>query len=371
MRKKIIIAGSIALLILAFVLGRSIANNNSKKQPNVTKVIKTAYVKTVTNTSIPVTISTSGNLRAKNKIDLFAEVQGVLKPVGKDFKPGTKYYKGETILAINSAEFYANLQAQKSAYFNSLTAIMPDIQLDFPEEYQKWQQYLNTFNINKTTPKLPQVNSDKEKFFISGRGIITNYYNVKNLETKLGKFNIRAPFSGILTEAMVTQGTLVRMGQKLGEFINTDEFELEVNVNEAYANLLQKGNKVTVTNLDNSKSWTATVARINAKIDQNTQTVKAFLTVKGDGLRDGMYLNANLQTKEIDNAYKIQRKLLVNNNQVYVVNDSILNLTTINPVYFGNETVIIKGLDNGTAIVSKTLPGAYNGMPVKTINDTE
>lgn len=371
MRQKIIIVGSIVLLALAIFAGTKIAEMGSKKKPKFNKIEKTVYTKTVNNKAIPVKIITSGNLAAKNQIDLYAEVQGILKPTGKEFKAGTKFYKGQTILAINSDEFYANLQSQKSAFFNSLTAIMPDIQLDYPNEYKKWQNYLSNFNINKTTPKLPETKSEKEKFFISGRGILTNYYNVKNLETKLAKYTLRAPFTGILTETAVTQGTLVRAGQKLGQFIDPSIFELEVNVNEAFAHLLKVGNKVSVSNINNTSTWEAKVIRINAKVDQTTQSIKAYLQVKGEGLRDGMYLNAALETKEIENATEISRKLLVEDTKVFVVNDTVLKLLTIDPVYFNNETVIIKGLENGTNVLSRSLPGAYDGMLVKTINDNE
>ena len=371
MRKIIIIIGSVLLLIGAIFIGNKIASLGKKKITKFEKVIKSVYTETVKNKSIPVTINTSGNLVAKNKIDLYAEVQGVLKYTGKEFKTGTKYYKGQSIVSINSDEFYANLQAQKSVYYNAITAIMPDIQLDYPNEYSKWKSYLTSFDLDKTTPTLPKFNSEKEKFFISGRGVLTNYYNVKNLETKLNKYNLKAPFNGTLTEVTVTNGSLVRPGQKLGEFIDTSVFELEVNINEAYVYLLKKGNKVNVTNLSITNSWEATVVRINAKVNQTTQTVKVYLQVKGNELKDGMYLNATLQTKEINNAIEISRRLLVDDSKVFIVKDSVLNLVKINPVYFGNETVVIKGLQNGTSILSRSLPGAYEGMLVNIIKDQE
>ena len=124
------------------------------------------------------------------------------------------------MLSLNSDEFYASLQSQKSNLYNLITSILPDLRLDYPTEFKKWETYLKGFDMNKTTPKLPDFSSDKEKYFISGRGILTAYYNVKNLEVRLSKHQIRAPFSGILTEALVTPGTLVRVGQKLGEFID-------------------------------------------------------------------------------------------------------------------------------------------------------
>ena len=37
--------------------------------------------------------------------------------------------------------------------------------------------------MNKTTPNLPNFLQIKEKYFISGRGILTAYYNVKEFRS--------------------------------------------------------------------------------------------------------------------------------------------------------------------------------------------
>jgi RND family efflux transporter MFP subunit len=243
---------------------------------------------------------------------------------------------------------------------------MPDIRLDYPEQFDKWQLYLQNFDLNKSTPKLPEFSSDKEKYFISGRGITTSYYSVKNLEVKLGKYRIKAPYSGILTEALVTPGSLVRVGQKLGEFIDPSVYEMEVSISAAYSNLLKVGNPVALSNLEKSKKYKGKVVRVNGKIDQVSQTIKAFIEVKHPDLKEGMFLEANLVAKSESEAIQISRKLLVDNTAVYIVkNDSILTLTEVNPVHFGAESVIIKGLKNNDKILTQTLPGAFDGMIVK------
>ena len=365
MRKIVSIALGVLLLVGAVFIAKYLINNKTKPSPKFDKIIKTVFVETVENKDIPIVITTSGNLTAKHKIDLFAEVQGILKPSSKDFKAGTNYNKGEYIIRINSDEFYANLQSQKSNFYNSITAIMPDIRLDYPNEFQKWQAYLNSFDINKTTPKLPEINSDKEKYFISGRGINTAYYNVKNLEVKLGKYNLRAPYKGVLTEALVTPGSLVRVGQKLGEFIDPSVYEMEVSVNAEFADLLKKGNNVKLHNLEKTKEYIGKVIRINGKVDTASQTIKAYIQVAHKDLREGTYLEAILTARSESNAIEVSRKLLINNKQLYVVKDSILDLVDVKPVYFSAESAVIKGIENGTLILSKPTPGAYQGMQVK------
>ena len=260
----------------------------------------------------------------------------------------------------------AGLQAQKSSLYNLITAILPDLRLDYPNQFNNWEGFLKGFDINKSTPKLPEFSSDKEKYFISGRGIVSAYYNVKNLEVRFGKHQIRAPFSGILTEALVSPGTLVRVGQKLGEFIDPRVYEMEVSINSEFADLLKVGNSVALTNLEKTKNYTGKVVRVNGKVDQVSQTIKAFIDVKHPDLKEGMFLEANLTAKSETEAVEIPRKLLVDNKAVYIVkNDSILSLVTVKPVYFGSEIVVIKGLENNDKILTQTLPGAFDGMIVK------
>ena len=241
---------------------------------------------------------------------------------------------------------------------------MPDIRLDFPNEFDKWQNYLQSFDLNNNTPKLPAYSSDKEKYFISGRNITTTYYSVKNLEVKLGKYQIRAPYNGILTEALVTPGTLIRAGQKLGEFINPSVYEMEVNISSQFSDLLKVGNTVSLHDLERTNSYTGKVIRVNGKIDQTSQTIKAYIQVADKSLKEGMYLEADLTAKSEQNAYKIDRKLLVDNTNVYVVKDTILELAKVEPVYFEAESVIVKGLQDNTKILAQPVSGAYNGMPV-------
>ena len=84
-----------------------------------------------------------------------------------------------------------------------------------------------------------------------------------------------------------------------------------------------------------------------------------------------MFLEANLVAKSELDAIEISRKLLVDNTAVYTVkNDSILSLVNIEPVYFGAEIVVIKGLENNDKILTQTLPGAFDGMIVK-INENK
>ncbi len=365
MRKIILSVLGVLLIIGGFFAAQWIIDSKTQRKPKVEKVIKTVFAEKVQNGVVAILVPANGNLRAKRRVELYAEVQGVFKGNTKLFKPGTSYNAGETIIRINASEYAASVQSAKSNLYNQLTSIMPDLRLDYPDFFPKWQTYLSGFDMAKTTPALPEMTTEKEKFFISGRGILTSFYNVKNLEQRLSKYRISAPFKGVVTEALVTEGTLVRSGQKLGEFINTDVYELEVSVSKTYSDLLKLGENVALASLDNTKTYSGIVARINSSVDQATQTIKAYIEVNESSLREGMYLEASLDAKKESDAIEIDRTLLLENDQIFVVRDSILDRIDVKPVYFSDKKVVLKEVPDGTTIITKPVVGAYVGMQVK------
>jgi len=368
-RKIILLIIGIVVVIAAVFAYKSIVENKKKPKPVIEKVVKTVFVETAKNATVPIIIPANGTLTAKNRLELYAEVQGVFRSSSHDFKAGQEYRMGETLLGLDSAEYYASVQAAKSEFVNLITSLMPDLRLDYPEAFPKWQAYLSSFDVNKSTPKLPEISSDKVNYFITGRGVFSAYYNIKNLEQRLGKYRISAPFNGILTEALVTKGTLIRPGQKLGEFIDPSVYEVELSIEKGFSDLLKEGESVTLSALDNNKTYTGKVSRINGKIDQASQTIKVFVEVKGEDLKEGMYLEAQLDAREEPNAIKISRKLLVDESEIFIVRDSVLDLIPVQPIYFSSKDVVLKGVPDGTIILSRSIPGAYAGMLVKVNKD--
>ena len=109
---------------------------------------------------------------------------------------------------------------------------------------------------------------------------------------------------------------------------------------------------------------TGTVIRVNGKIDQETQTVKAFILLKEPALKEGMYLEAIIPVQKIDDAFEVNRSLVVNQNQLFVVKDSILTLLPINILHKGEKNLIVNGLTDGMLFVDRPIPNAYQGMKV-------
>ena len=66
----------------------------------------------------------------------------------------------------------------------------------------------------------------------------------------------------------------------------------------------------------------------------------------------------------------MQRNLLVDDTNLFVVEDSVLNIVPVNVLHRSNKTIVVSGLVDGMKVVSKPVPGGYAGMVVID-NETE
>ncbi len=362
-RKSWIIA--VLVLVGTVFAFKSISKRKEGVKKNVHKVEKVAMYKVVKNEKLPLVVEASGQLSPKYTFDLYSEVTGVLKPGGKEFRTGTKFRKGELMLRIDDTEAKAQLLSQRSEFQNLITSLLTDIKIEFPSEFNKWESYLNSLEIEKNLKPLPKISSKKEKYFVSGKKVYTQYYAIKNLEARYAKYNLRAPFDGIVTQANVKPGGLVRSGQKMGVFSNMDVFELQVSVKASDVKYINIGDKVKIFSSGVSKPWIGKVTRINGAIDLNSQTVSVFIETKGKGLTPGMYLDVEMESMPINHSMLLSRNILHNNSFVYLVKDSTLVEYKINPVKFNEKTVMVDNLNDGDLLVVRNISGAFPGMKVK------
>lgn len=367
MRKILLVILGLILLGGASYIAYYLVNAPKEADKASKNVYKPIAVDSIKNKDIPIVVKTNGVAEALKKFELFSEVQGVFEYSSKDFRAGQFYKKGQILLRINNEEFRASVISAKSDFFNLLVALMPDIKIDYPQEFERWQSYVEEYDVQKPLAEIPEP-SKQLKYFITGRGILSSYFNIKNLETRLNKFTIRAPFDGVLTEAAINLGTLIRPGQRLGEFISPSVYEIQIALQKSMNPYMSTGDSVQLKSLEGNFSALGQIIRINNQIDAETQTIQVFVQTKDDNVKEGLYLQAEIQGQTILNAYSINRSLLNNANQVFVVNDSVLAYKTVNPVYYTEDKAVIKGLKDGEVIMTSNLSSAYPGMLVKPKN---
>ena len=359
------VVGGIILLGLTWMGAGMIADMKQPQPKTAAPVrIKTVEVQPARNTTIPSTLDVQGELVAYNKIGIFSEVGGTLVETERPFKQGTYFPKGSVLARIDAEEARLNLLSQRANLMNAITAIMPDLKIDYAEEFPQWEQYLMSFDPERSTPKLPATTSDRAKLFVASRNLQSQYYSIKSAEERLSKYVITAPFGGVLTEANINPGAVVRVGQQLGELMNAATYELAATVPTRDLNYISAGDKVQLFSNDIGGPWSGTVSRIDAQVDPGTQTVTVFIRVSGKGLREGMYLRGEVATDPIENALVVPRASIIDQRGVYTVRDSTLEIQPVQIVKIDGDDAIVRGIPEGTPLVQGTVGGAYEGMRV-------
>jgi len=351
----------IILSVLVFVFLRNM-KKPPKRMNNGNNVLSVSTM-TVKVDDIQLKVPVIGKLVAQNHVQIFSEVQGVLESGQKQFLEGVYYKKGEILLSINSKDTEYNVKAQRSSLLTQIAQILPELKFDFPDSYEQWQTYLADFDVEKSIRPLPEPMTDREKYYISAKGIYQTYYNIKNIENTFSKYRIKAPFNGTVVSSNIKPGTLVRGGQILGEFMSTFVYDLESSVTVEQAKLLKIGDKTYLKSEDNSKIVEGNISRINDNVDPNTLMVNVYITVKGNDLWEGMYLSGDIYSSKIVSAIEIPRRIITNNNTVFVIIDSIATESQVEIISLNGDNAVVTGLVDGVKI-STNSQNIYNGQKV-------
>jgi multidrug efflux pump subunit AcrA (membrane-fusion protein) len=367
-KRQIIISsiGGLIIIALAAMLSGKLADSATPPARKASRTLKTVSTQAVKNGPVQFELPIYGKLNAHDRIQLFSEVNGILLPTKKKFLEGVSYKKGERLLQIDNTEAMSNLMAQRSNYLNSITAVLPDLKIDYPTDYDHWLTYLENLDIDQAVPAPPHATGKKAELYLTSRGIYSSFYNLKSAEARLNKYDIHAPFNGVVTSSNIRQGTLIRPGQLLGEFISSGQFELETSLSIRFLPFIKVGSKVDLHSADIGGMWTGQIERINKKIDESTQTVKVYIAVNGSDLREGLYLEGTLRGLTIEDATALPRRLLLDNNHVFTVqNDSIMQKTEVQIVEYTETEAIVRGLVDGDPLVMEVVSGAFSGMVVR------
>ena len=317
----------------------------------------------VNNADIKTQFEIGGHLHAYDNVDLYAEVSGILLETPVRFIEGARFKKGDVLIKIDDSVYKNQVLAQKSSLLNQLTLLLPDLSIDFPGSAKSWETYLHNFHLDKDIATLPEPVSDQERYYIASRNIYNQFYSIKSQEATLKKYNLYAPYDGMVTESNINPGTLVRTGQKLGVFTNTSLYELEAYANVYEIQHLKIGDKVDLTCDDVEGVFNGTIQRINEVIDPATQTLKVYIVSSDRRLREGMYCTARVTTQNIPESYRVARNLLIGKDELYAINpDSTLKLVKVHPVTGDDKFMIVQGLDQGISLLGQPLLNAYEGL---------
>ncbi|MEM7369353.1 MAG: HlyD family efflux transporter periplasmic adaptor subunit [Bacteroidota bacterium] len=328
---------------------------------------KTVAVHPVEYKSREIALSSLGRVVSESAAEVISEVQGEILPGSVPLKRGQRFRQGQILFKVDDQEAKLILFAEKSNFMTSIASILPDLKIDYPDSYPAWQAYFDGLSVEGELPSLPAVEQSQEKVFLSTRNIFNQYYALKSSEERLSKYIIRAPFSGSFLDVLQEVNSVVNPGTRVARIARSNRLELEAPVSKSDLDFIKIGTKVDLFSENKESKWKGTVSRFGSIMDPSTQSINMYVSFSTGGKQvfEGQYLRIEIPGTRIRNVMEVPRKAIVNQNQLYWVNDSNrLELATIQVEKLTEETLFFSGLDEGRKVVIEPLFNAYENMPV-------
>ncbi len=350
-RHFLILGGFVLLLGLIYypILG----NEEKEEKVSIKAVQNFVPVVKVMNKSRLQTLVSYGQVLPNNQIDVSMEVQGAVRQDNRLLKSGMNFKKGELLIQLERIEALYNLLGRRSAFANLVSGILPDISIDFPNEKQKWEDYLNKLEPTEILPELPSLNSRKERLLVNQRNINSEFYAVKALENQLEKYFYFAPFDGTIVSSVVEPGSMVTPGMRVLTIAKTNDYEVRAPISLAQLDLYKNSDEVIFTSSHGELIGKGKFERITRSINQQTQSVDAFFSLKPHPetmVFQGMFLNLKLESELYEESMAIP-ETAIRNGIVQLLSDSLIVERNADVIGNLRDSVLIKGIGDEELIV--------------------
>ena len=359
----LIIAASVLIMLALFRLG----DDQPKRKHTVHP--KTVDALVVSLGDVPTEIIVYGRLVSSQPVALISEVAGTIEAGTVPFLPGQIFKKGDLLLKIDDRQARYDLNSLKSDFLNALTAVLPELNVDFPEAYRTFQEYFDQIRFDRPLPVLPEAGDKKIKLYLTRFNVYKLYFSVKNQEIRLKKHYFYAPFDGSVISADLRIGSTARAGSQLGKIINLSSLEVEAPVPAQDIAWIDPQGKVSLSSAEIPGQWTGRIARIGKAIDEQTQTIPVYIRLdkKGqDRLYSGVFLTARIPGKNVKIAFSIPRRALYGGSNIYMIRNGRLAYRTVEVLRQQEDSVILGGgIQTGDTVITDILQGVAVGMPVR------
>ncbi len=365
----IILLGGSAALSMLFVSMKP----EPPRMPD-TNLKRFVRAETVIYTDIKTALSREGRVVSSSEVMLVAEAAGKLEPGVVNLKKGTAFKKGQLLATVYKDEVELALKARKSNFLTTVTTLLPDIKVDFPDHLDAFNKFFTAINIEKELPELPEVNDEKLKVFLASRNVLSEYFSIQQDEKRLRRHSLYAPFDGTFTQVNIEVGAFVNVGGQIARMIRTDQLEVEVPVENAKSRWIKIGDIAQVYSRNKGEYRNGTVVRKAAFVDANTQSRSIFVRVnktENDPLLAGEYKLVVFPGQNIENAMQLPRNAVFNTDEVFTIVDGKLKKRQINILKWDETTLIFNGLEEGAKVVAEPLINVKENSPVGILGEEQ
>ncbi|MCM8570029.1 efflux RND transporter periplasmic adaptor subunit [Gramella jeungdoensis] len=307
------------------------------------------------------TLGLNGKIEAVNNAKLSTRMMGYVDKINVEI--GDKVRKGQLLVSINNSDLQAKL-AQVNAKITEAQAAYNNAEKDY-------NRFKNLFEENSASQKeLDDVTANYEM----AKARLEAARQMKNeVQAQFTYVNIRAPFSGVITNKFAEEGDMANPGMPLVAMEAPGAFEVRATVPESEVSSIKEGTEVNVNvkTLDKTIKGVISEVSASAKNTGSQYPVKISLEDTGDEIRSGMYVSVEVPVKQetaservlIPSAAVVHRGALTGIYTVSSQNTALLRWLRLGKSY-GDQVEVLSGLKADEKYIIDAEGKLYNGAPV-------
>jgi multidrug efflux pump subunit AcrA (membrane-fusion protein) len=188
---------------------------------------------------------------------------------------------------------------------------------------------------------------------------------------------VTAPYSGRVTQVLISVGDRVNRGEKLLEIYDDTQLELRAQIPSFYTPILQNALKNNLSVIASAENYehklVLNLHRMSASVSSGQGGVDGFFRTRTNNLPAlGVTLEINLELPELKQVVLISPDSLYNQDSVYVIEQGLLAAKAVKRLgqltdSENRQVIIVRGesLRKGDALLVSRLPQAISGLQVK------
>ena len=348
--------------VLALVLLASC--NNEKKQEIAKEPAIAVKVSGVSENSNSPFVTASGKIEAKNSANLSTRMMGYVTKL--HVQVGQKVNAGQLLVSINSTDLQAK-KAQVDASILQATA-------GFNNAKKDYDRFMNLFKQQSASQK--ELDDMTARYEMAKAGLEGARQMRNEVLAQFSYSNIKAPFSGVVTNTFVKEGDMANPGMPLVSVEGASKLQVMAMVSENDIVSIKKGMPVSVLVKSSNEKLSGKVSEvsISATNTGGQYLVKIDLGKTDNTVLSGMFVNvqfpvANKATTSKSELLLVPESALVKQGQltgIYTIGTgkvAILRwLRTGNN--YGNQVEVLSGLSANEQYIVSADGKLYNGASV-------
>lgn len=331
--------------------------------------------------TMKLTVITQGEVSPRTEIDVVPQVGGKIDYISPNFVDGGFFHKGDLLIRVEQTDYKLGV-VQAEAQVAQAQQVLEQEQAEAQLAAKDWEE-LGQGEASALTLRKPQLTKARA-------ALAAAQAMLADAKLALKRTEIRAPFTGRVRSKAADYGQYVTPGARLGRIFSTSVVDVRVPLTDADLAKLglplafteskaHPGPDVTLSAIVGGKQrdWQGHITRTDSAIDPKTRQLYAFAEVNdpyGKGSDDGMplavglFVQAKIEGREVDNALVIPRSALRGDNKVFLVKDDTLDIVTVNVASSDrNHAIVTAGLNLDDKVITSPVRGAASGMKIRTV----